>query len=112
MMPEPIVPGSGYRLRISEVGGDAVRCSNNFYLISSGDGTTGTEASIMVTSPASESVAIAGEEYTVEVRTACGVGIDDESCRKAHRRPYDRHHPDTRCITGPLTPGAYCAEQS
>lgn len=66
-MPEPIVPGDGYRVRISQVGTDNVRCSDSFHLLGSDASTAGTGGSISVVSPTSESVAVAGEEYTVEV---------------------------------------------
>ena len=71
-MPEPIVEysGGGYRVRIAEVGTDRSRCSDNFYLISSADaalaGAAGG-ASLEVVAPNSDSMAVAGEEYTVEV---------------------------------------------
>ena len=74
VLPEPIESGDGYRIRISEVGGDEVRCSDSFYLMGSEEGMSGTGASIRVVSPTSESVALAGDEYTVEVSTAEGPG--------------------------------------
>lgn len=73
-MPEPVVPGDGYRVRISQVGGDNVRCSDSFYLMPWTDGVAGTGAAISVVSPTSESLALAGEEYTVEVSADDQVG--------------------------------------
>lgn len=73
-MPEPLgdVSGSGYRVRISEVGGDpeSVVCSDDFYLMSSVEAqfVAGLgDPKIKVVSPNAESVAFAGREYTVEV---------------------------------------------
>lgn len=73
--PEPMngISGNGYRVRIAEVGGglDKVRCSDDFYIVSTMDmsmqGGPGGP-SMWVVSPTEESVAIAGGEYTVEVR--------------------------------------------
>lgn len=74
-MPEPLafVSGDGYKLRISEVGSGRVECSDDFYLMSTEDSLLPGEpgpATIDVLSPTKEDVAVAGEEYTVEVRTA------------------------------------------
>lgn len=73
-MPEPLGERSsnGYRVRIAEIGGsfDTVRCSDDFYLMASQDvPMVGEEGgpSIEVLSPTVDSVAISGEEYTVEV---------------------------------------------
>lgn len=66
-MTEPIIPGNGYFIRISEVGGDRVRCSSSFYLAGSDAEKTG--ARMTVTEPSKAAVALAGDEYTVEVRT-------------------------------------------
>ena len=71
-MPEPIAgnSGDGYRVRITEVGTDKFRCSQDFYLMSSVDaallGAAGG-ATMDVVVPTSDSIAVAGEEYTVEV---------------------------------------------
>lgn len=65
-MPEPIIPGDGYRVRISQVGADMARCSDNFYLM--GSDTERNDPSITVASPDVDSVALAGKEYMVEVR--------------------------------------------
>ena len=71
-MPEPITgsSGDGYRVRIAEVGTDKAYCSDDFYLMSSADaalveGVGG--ASLGVVAPNSDSMAVSGEEYTVEV---------------------------------------------
>lgn len=74
-MPEPLggVSGSGYRVRITQVGysPERVRCSDNFYLVSADELPVlgyGEGPSIAVVSPTADSVAVAGNEYTVEVR--------------------------------------------
>ena len=55
---------------LSEVGTDKFRCSQDFYLMSSADaallGVAGG-ATMDVVVPTSDSIAVAGEEYTVEV---------------------------------------------
>lgn len=75
-MPEPIagMSGHGYRVRISEIGGrlNAFACSDEFYLSSSAGAAMIEsfhlgEPSIAVVSPTKDSVAMAGEEYTIEV---------------------------------------------
>lgn len=66
MMPEPIMPGDGYRVCISQVGGDNMRCSDSFNLMSDSE-HMGIQASITMLSPTSELVALSGEDYTVEV---------------------------------------------
>lgn len=77
-MPEPLAhhSGDGYRVRIVEVGTEEYRCSDDFYLMDSGDAPVAGEAGggyIEVLSPTSHSVAMAGETYTVEVRREmCG----------------------------------------
>lgn len=76
--PEPLngISSSGYRVRITEVGGGPLdfACSEDFVLRSSYESqhTVGEEwvlgdPSIMVVSPFEGSVALAGEPYTVEV---------------------------------------------
>ena len=72
VLPEPIAgySGDGYRVRITEVGTDRFRCSQDFYLMSSADAAlVGMDggASLDVVVPTSYSVAVAGEEYTIEV---------------------------------------------
>ena len=72
VMPEPLggVSGDGYRVRISEVGTDTSRCSSDFYLVASEDAPGPFEEggpSIVVIEPNSNSVAVAGDAYTVEV---------------------------------------------
>lgn len=68
-MPDPIVSGDGYHVRIAEVGADRARCSDSFYLITPSEADEWARPWIMVVSPTSDSVALAGEEYTVEVRS-------------------------------------------
>ena len=76
MMPEPLgrQSGGGYRIRIAEIGGgvDSVRCSDDFFFMASTDvymtgQVGGPGPSLTVTSPTADSVALSGEEYTVEV---------------------------------------------
>lgn len=69
VMPEPLVPGDGYHVRISQVGTDQARCSDSFYLMGSDEADMGSGASITVLSPTSESLALPGQEYTVQVRS-------------------------------------------
>lgn len=59
VMPEPIVSGNGYRVRISDAGGDNVRCLDRFYLILLEDSAAGIGASINVVSSTSESITLA-----------------------------------------------------
>lgn len=71
--PEPIngVSNNGYRVRIAEIGSEKFRCSEDFYLMSSADAITPGEpggASMDVIAPDADSMAVAGEMYTVEVR--------------------------------------------
>lgn len=77
VMPEPIIPGNGYRVRISRVGDGEARCSGDFYLMPSED-ALGSPPSISILSPTADSVALAGEEYTVEVSRTVMVGIRAE----------------------------------
>lgn len=72
VFPEPIAAfsGDGYRVRISQVGREETRtrCSDDFYLMSSTDAVgISAEATVEVITPSSDSMAVAGEEYTVEV---------------------------------------------
>lgn len=74
-MPEPLdgVSSNGYRVRLAQVGygSERIRCSEDFYLVSSQDvplpGNTGGP-SMAVVSPTADSIAVAGNEYTIEVR--------------------------------------------
>lgn len=68
VMPESIVPGDIYRGRVSRAGAEKVRCSDYFYLLLPDGGFEGAGAYITVLSPSSDSVALAGEGYTLEVR--------------------------------------------
>lgn len=67
-------------MRIAEIGGgvDSIRCSDDFYLVSSVDvpmfGQDGGP-SIEVVAPTKESVAISGVEYTIEVRMLVDGGV-------------------------------------
>ena len=88
-MPEPIAAYAGdggglrtsqggYRVRIQEVGTETFRCSADFYLMSSDDAAVlGTDggASLDVVAPNANSMAVAGEEYTVEVGWGIGRGL-------------------------------------
>ncbi|CAM9545282.1 unnamed protein product [Sphacelaria rigidula] len=83
MMPEPLggESGGGYRVRIAEIGGgvDSVRCSDDFFLMASTDvpmtgQVGGPGPSLAVTSPTADSVALSGEEYTVEFDYDNGFG--------------------------------------
>lgn len=72
-MPEPLAgaSGDGYRVRISEVGTENSRCSSEFYLVASADAPGPGEMggpSIVVIEPNANSIAVAGEAYTVEVK--------------------------------------------
>ncbi|CAM9817657.1 unnamed protein product, partial [Sphacelaria rigidula] len=78
VMPEPSsgVSSNGYRVRIAEVGGQArVRCSDDFYLMSSADvGELGEPggASIEILFPTVDDVAVSGEEYTFDFSNGLG----------------------------------------
>ncbi|CAN0212948.1 unnamed protein product [Ascophyllum nodosum] len=88
VMPEPIAAYAGdggglrtsqggYRVRIQEVGTETFRCSADFYLMSSDDAAVlGTDggASLDVVAPNANSMAVAGEEYTVEFDYDNGFG--------------------------------------
>lgn len=78
-MPEPVISGDEYRLRITQVGTDKSSCSAGFQLVSSVDSVT---PSINILSPTINSVALAGEEYTVEVS---GDGMASKTCRVEYR---------------------------
>lgn len=73
VFPEPMsgTSGAGYKVRVAQMDDETkVDCSDGFYLIASdGTPTEGPvgEAHIVVTSPAEGDLAIAGDEYTVEV---------------------------------------------
>lgn len=72
VMPEPLggVSGDGYRVRISEVGTENARCSSEFYLVASEDAPGPGEMggpTVVVVEPNSNSVAVAGDAYTIEV---------------------------------------------
>lgn len=73
-LPEPINGHSnnGYRMRISEVGAeDNFRCSEDFYLMASADADAPGQPNgptLEVLEPSEDSMAVAGETYTVEVR--------------------------------------------
>lgn len=78
VLPEPIAGHSnnGYRMRISEVGTEKFRCSDDFYLMASADAPAQGEPGgpmIEVVSPDAGAMAVAGEVYTVEVRFVCDV---------------------------------------
>lgn len=71
-MPEPLagISGDGYRVRIIEVGTENYRCSSDFYLMSTADAPGPGEMggpSLVVIEPNAQSVAVAGDAYTVEV---------------------------------------------
>ena len=90
VMPEPIAGYSGdaYRVRIAEVGTDKAYCSDDFYLMSSADaalveGAGG--ASLEVVAPNSDSMAVSGEEYTIEV-----------GLKKNQNAPRPSEHPPVR----------------
>ncbi|CAM9309180.1 unnamed protein product [Sphacelaria rigidula] len=75
LMPEPLdgVSSNGYRVRISQIGLDEerVRCSDDFYLKASGDSVS---QSMSVVTPTADSIAIAGNEYTIEFDYDDGYG--------------------------------------
>ena len=79
-MPEPLAgaSGDGYRVRIVEVGTDNYRCSSDFYLMASADAPGVGEMggpTIGVVEPNGNSVAVAGDAYTVEVRWLTFVAV-------------------------------------
>lgn len=67
LMPEPLDGAStyGYRVRLAEIGCDEVSDSGDFSLVPSDDMPDRT---ISVVVPNSDSIGLAGSEYTVEVR--------------------------------------------
>lgn len=72
IFPEPVgdISGTGYRVRITEVGGGDSACSDEFYLMSSSDADfmeDWGDPFIAVVSPTKYSVAVAGQDFTVEV---------------------------------------------
>ncbi|CAM9687168.1 unnamed protein product [Ectocarpus sp. 8 AP-2014] len=77
--PEPVAGHSnnGYRVRISEVGTDNFRCSEDFYLVASADvlefGEPGGPT-MEVVAPEANALAVAGETYTVEFDYDNGFG--------------------------------------
>ncbi|CAN0176837.1 unnamed protein product [Ectocarpus sp. 6 AP-2014] len=77
--PEPVAGHSnnGYRVRISEVGTDNFRCSEDFYLVASTDvlefGEPGGPT-MEVVAPEANALAVAGETYTVEFDYDNGFG--------------------------------------
>lgn len=81
LMPEPLdgVSSNGYRVRLAQVGygSERIRCSEDFYLVSSQDvplpGNTGGP-SMAVVSPTADSIAVAGNEYTIEFDYDNGFG--------------------------------------
>ena len=71
-LPQPIkgYSNNGYRIRISEVGTEKARCSDDFYLMATADVPAVGEAggpTMAVISPDEGSLAEAGGTYTVEV---------------------------------------------
>ena len=71
-LPQPIkgYSNNGYRIRISEVGAEKARCSDDFYLMATADVPAVGEAggpTMAVISPDEGSLAEAGGTYTVEV---------------------------------------------
>ena len=71
VMPEPLegVTGSGYKVRVMDVNDESnTGCSADFTLVASGDSD---EAFLVVTAPEAGNMAYAGDEYTVEVSSAC-----------------------------------------
>lgn len=79
VMPEPLggVSGDGYRVRISEVGTENARCSSEFYLVASEDAPGPGEMggpTVVVVEPNSNSVAVAGDAYTIEFDYDNGFG--------------------------------------
>lgn len=78
VMPEPMSSGtssSGYKVRVMDVSDESsVDCSDTFYLLASDEAPSVGDAdgpSLMVTSPAGGDMAMAGDEYTVEVIILC-----------------------------------------
>ena len=71
-LPQPIEGNSnnGYRIRISEVGTEKARCSDDFFLMATADVPAAGEAggpTMTVISPDDGALAEAGGTYTVEV---------------------------------------------
>ncbi|CAM9650948.1 unnamed protein product [Pylaiella littoralis] len=80
VFPEPMngVSNDGYRVRISEVGSETFRCSDDFYLMSSADAPAAGEPggpTVEVLAPDANSMALAGEMYTVEFGYDNGFGV-------------------------------------
>lgn len=73
-MPEPMsgTSGSGYKVRVMDVDDESsVDCSDDFILVASEEVPPQDDPDgpyLMVTAPAEDDEAEAGEEYTVEVR--------------------------------------------
>lgn len=73
VMPEPMegTSGSGYKIRVMSVADESiVDCSSEFILIASDQAPLITDSDgpqLVVISPQDDDVAVAGEEYTVEV---------------------------------------------
>lgn len=69
--------GSSYKVRVENVADESdYDCSDAFYLMASDMAPTGTDDGpmLMVTSPAMDDVAMAGDEYTVEFDYDNGLG--------------------------------------
>lgn len=99
VMPEPFQEGNGYRVRISEVDGDSVRCSDDFYLTTSDTGES--PAFITVLTPDDSSVALAGGEYTIEVGSSkTPQGPPGVSCGSCH----DKESNSTRKVPAGYEP--------
>ncbi|CAM9883384.1 unnamed protein product [Scytosiphon promiscuus] len=79
VLPEPVggYSDSGYRIRITEVGTETFRCSDDFYLVASADAAGPGEPggpTMEVVAPSAGSLAFAGEVYTVEFDYDNGFG--------------------------------------
>lgn len=68
-LPEPVAGHSdnGYRVRIGKIGTETFRCSEDFYLMSSGDANELGGPTMEVVAPSAGALAVAGAVYTVEV---------------------------------------------
>ena len=74
VMPEPMsgTSGAGYKVRVMDIDDEEdADCSDEFYLLASDEAPAVGDSDgpfLEVTSPSDGDVAVAGEEYTVEVR--------------------------------------------
>lgn len=77
-MPEPMdgKSGSGYKIRVANINDESESdCSDEFELLESeeADEMIGDGSYLVVTSPEEGDLALAGGEYTVEVRPWCWI---------------------------------------